>query len=58
MNNSLFTTLFSRRNTPDEQPETSKEFKLKFCRSPVEILSSDSGRVSDIKFEINNLIEV
>ncbi|CAB3979890.1 NADPH:adrenodoxin oxidoreductase, mitochondrial [Paramuricea clavata] len=44
-------------NSPDEDPETSKEFKLKFCRSPVEILSTDLGRVSGIKFEINNLIE-
>ena len=52
-------TPFFLRNTPQEDnTETLKKFKLKFRRSPVEILSTDSGKVSGIKFEMNNLIEV
>ena len=54
----LYDSFFCLRNTSSEESNTAKEFKLRFCRSPVEILSTDSGRVSGIKFEINNLIEV
>ena len=54
----LFELLYKTAlNTPKQDDQTLKQFKLKFCRSPVEILSTDSGRVSGIKFEINNLIE-
>ncbi|XP_046855443.1 NADPH:adrenodoxin oxidoreductase, mitochondrial-like isoform X2 [Xenia sp. Carnegie-2017] len=46
-------------NPPEHETcSFTKEFKLKFCRSPVEILRSEMGNVSGIKFEVNNLIEI
>ncbi|XP_028415890.1 NADPH:adrenodoxin oxidoreductase, mitochondrial-like [Dendronephthya gigantea] len=54
----LCNTALNTSQPDDTMSETTKEFKLLFRRSPVEIMSSDSGRVSGIKFEINNLKEM
>ena len=48
------------RDESVSQKTANKEWKLKFQRSPVELLSGaiDGERVAGVRFELNDLVEV
>jgi len=47
------------RDESNSQKTADKEWKLKFQRSPVELLPApDEGKVAGVRFEVNELLEV
>ena len=57
---SFYSIFFSvLRDKNDSQKTAKKEWRLKFQRSPVELLCSEDGKsVSGVRFEVNELVEV